>query len=393
MKRKSLYIGVTALICLGLLELGFYFLSFFVDQECYYHLPTFKQFAAYLHGPYANPAYRNLGWGPDKKGYRFAPAGQSMKEPFISLYGDSFTFAMDVADEETWGNVLTQLTGKRVDNYGVGGYGTDQAYLRFLHNDTDHAQVVILNHLSENIVRNINQDRSMIYPVDASYRICLKPRFVIDKNGKLQYLKSPGLTESDYGEYVAHPEKFLTAEGFLPNHGFYTLKRLQFPYLWSVPNIYTSKRVMYAKLRRRLSSWFDVQLAPWYASLYDPKEPSQALQVTREIMVNFVQAARQRGQVPLLLVTPTVEDFRYFRRYHRWIFTPLLDALRLKGYYAYNLGPLLLKKLEPDEKLRDYFCSNVNGGHYSVKGNRILAQVVFEILNREGILGEPRGLN
>ena len=79
--------------------------------------------------------------------------------PCVALYGDSFTWSSEVDHAHAWSNVLSGLLQCRVANYGVGGYGTDQAYLRFLHNEKDVAPIAILNHLSENILRNVNQFR------------------------------------------------------------------------------------------------------------------------------------------------------------------------------------------------------------------------------------------
>ena len=48
----------------------------------------------------------------------------------ILAVGDSYTFGAEVADQETWPSLLQQLTGRRVLNGGVNGYGFDQIVLR-----------------------------------------------------------------------------------------------------------------------------------------------------------------------------------------------------------------------------------------------------------------------
>ncbi len=51
----------------------------------------------------------------------------------IILSGDSFTFGYGVGDEDTWGAGLARRFGHvEVLNMGLGGYGVDQAYLRYL---------------------------------------------------------------------------------------------------------------------------------------------------------------------------------------------------------------------------------------------------------------------
>ena len=48
----------------------------------------------------------------------------------ILAVGDSFTFGAEVADLETWPAQLQKITGRRVLNAGVSGYGFDQIVLR-----------------------------------------------------------------------------------------------------------------------------------------------------------------------------------------------------------------------------------------------------------------------
>src|SRR5262249_61577432 len=100
----------------------------------------------------------------DETGSRIVPAFPDERESCLSIYGDSFTWSAEVDDEHAWGNVLSRRLGCRVANFGVRGYGSDQAYLRFLDNHCDHAPVVLLAHLEENNQLNVNQLCPLIYP-------------------------------------------------------------------------------------------------------------------------------------------------------------------------------------------------------------------------------------
>jgi hypothetical protein len=51
------------------------------------------------------------------------------EDPILAV-GDSYTFGDQVADSDTWPAQLDQLSGKRVVNGGVDGYGVDQTFLR-----------------------------------------------------------------------------------------------------------------------------------------------------------------------------------------------------------------------------------------------------------------------
>jgi len=58
------------------------------------------------------------------------PTGEQTAGPPILAVGDSFTFGDEVNDGQTWPAQLQLLTGRRVLNGGVSGYGFDQIVLR-----------------------------------------------------------------------------------------------------------------------------------------------------------------------------------------------------------------------------------------------------------------------
>jgi hypothetical protein len=377
----TLYLA-TLLVTLALLEGIFYALSRCIPKQLYYTPPTREAFLHYL----TSDIDWEVGWRPpphelSAAGYRLSPAGEGFATPCISLYGDSFTFGSEVAPEAAWGNVLTERLGCRVDNYGVPGYGTDQAYVYFRRQHQqalDKAPVVILSHLSENIVRNITQDYGFIYQAE----LALKPRFVSDGDRPLRLVKMPHIAPQDYDAYVSDMGRFLRADYLLPSKSALSKRRLFFPYTLTVPYVFTYKR-FYASM---LLYAFDVP--PWFAELYDPTHPSHALQITRDILVNFAREAQQYGKRPLIFVLPTARDLVYFRRTGQWSYANLLTMLQLHGSaQALNLGPQLLAKVK-DGNLCDYFCTTrtTESGHYTVQGNRVLAEVVQEVVEKLGIL-------
>ncbi len=381
LKIISFYI-ITFFLVIGLIELGAFITSFYIYPDYYYQPATIKQYENYVVA--AKATQRPLGWGRiDER--RPSPAGQGLANPLASLYGDSFTYGWDVSEDEAWGNLLTKMLHQRVDNYGMPAFGTDQAYLKFCGNKNDAAKIVLLCHLSENICRNINQFRDLIYDDVQRPYILLKPRFTTDGQGYLTLIPTPELTMADYPDFVQHPGKYLAHEFFLPDHGPLTKKTLGFPYLVRVPYAFTYKRAYMRILLRRWQNWFP---PPWYAELYDPGHPSQALPLTRDIMLNFVQEAQDRGKTPLLFVIPTMQDIDYFRTSGHWIYAPLLEGLKARGVQAYNLGPRLLAKVPAGEDLRDYFATNKKprDGHYTAAGNRLLAEVARDILKENGLV-------
>jgi hypothetical protein len=59
----------------------------------------------------------------DKNGLRIAPDSLKQNGPTVMFFGDSFTFGEGVNDEDTLPNAFSIVSGMRVLNFGVGGYG------------------------------------------------------------------------------------------------------------------------------------------------------------------------------------------------------------------------------------------------------------------------------
>lgn len=91
-----------------------------------------------------------LGWtaGPDRKSHDglYYTSAEGIRSPGpgisftaqprkrrIALIGDSYTFSMDVPWEDSWAHHLQLQAGSdtQVLNFGIDGYGIDQAYLRY----------------------------------------------------------------------------------------------------------------------------------------------------------------------------------------------------------------------------------------------------------------------
>jgi len=86
----------------------------------------------------------------------------------INTYGNSFTQCHQVNDGETWQEYLAAHFGEPIRNFGMGGYGTYQAYRRMLREEqSDHgAEYVILYLWGDDHLRSVMRCRhALIYPV------------------------------------------------------------------------------------------------------------------------------------------------------------------------------------------------------------------------------------
>ena len=315
------------------------------------------------------------GWHPlapdqDETGSRPVPSYPDTRVSCLSIYGDSWTWGGN-DNEHTWGNVLSQLLGCRVANYGVGGFGSDQAYLRYLHNEKDRAPVVFLGHLTENILRNVTQLRGLLYPMSPWG---LKPRFVVGERGELVLVPFLTPTEDEYRDLVVHPEKYLAHEFLLPGGPSGTSIR-GFPYTLSILRAFRHFHVI-AELRRE----------PWHAAFYAPDHPSQGLEVTARIMEAFHREALRRGQIPIPAIIATGLDLEYYVRNQRWVYQPLIDRLGELGIEVFDLGPGMMNEMGGPDMCSRFFDDADCGAHPNAAGWAVMARVVKSYLDEKQLV-------
>ena len=315
-----------------------------------------------------------LGWPfPSQRGGDFFDASGARRNPefedpaahpaCVTLFGDSFTQGARVDHRHAWSNLLSSQLGCRVANYGQGGYGTDQAYLRFKQKSGGTARWIVLGHLSENILRNATRCRDLY---TSSMEYALKPRFLLDATGRLRLLPIPELSEQEY-------RRLLGVEGppLILDHEFFNLggaagiALVRFPYVYSAVRSARDYRLR-ASIARR----------PPYAEFYDPNHPAGGLAITAEILRSFAQEVEGAGKRPLIILFATQPDLDWRRKTGLWSYQALLDRLAKQALPVLDLGPRLEAELAGRETA-DFFEQT---GHYNEQGNRFVARVVYEYL-------------
>ncbi len=111
----------------------------------------------------------------------------------IALIGDSFTFGLEVRYEETWGHQLELALGRdyQVLNFGVDGYGADQALLRYRRDVVRwHPDIVILGLISDDMHRTMCVYAFLCFP--GAQIPFWKPRFIVDGDS-LRLLTRPAI--------------------------------------------------------------------------------------------------------------------------------------------------------------------------------------------------------
>jgi hypothetical protein len=364
---------------------GLCFATYLTIRGKYFDVPPDRdRFVSQVRAQYQAPHFdENTGWIPLKQsinadGSRISPDNPE-GVPCLSMYGDSFVFGSEVSDEHSWGNQIAKRLRCRVSNYGVPGYGTDQAYLRFRHNYSDQSPQVILNILPENLTRNVNQNRGFL--VTAAHVGPFKPIFYFDDQEQLRLEPVPRLDADSYDAFVTNPRLLLTRDYFAPGLNRYGKPRIGFPYSFNVLGAITGTR-----LKDSLFSTFLVR-SPWWDEFSDPSHPSRAFAITEAIVDRFVELATKRGKRPIVSFQPLSRDFQTKFETGKWTYSELYAHCQSKGYDCFDAGTAMLAKLGASElqnvqRICWYFCADPKHliGHYNERGNALLAEVTIEHL-------------
>lgn len=308
--------------------------------------------------PYIVPD-AELGWctGPDAKAdgcstnvqaARGGPAGGYTKavpagKVRVVTFGDSFTHCDEVVDADTW---QAQLVGLRPDieaaNFGVPGYGTDQAFLRWRRESRAlDATVSILCIWPENICRNLNLDRFFLVPSGPSSR---KPRFVL-RDGRLESRGQPcvptqGLAASPF---IAADDVWCDA-GETEWHAYYHVRLLRLA------------ASSFSVLRRRSMR----------AAMYSDADP-RANEITLAICRQFAAEARDRGTRPVVLLIPMRDLLAEYPGGERAL--PLVRMLLASGIETWDLSPAFAGATNLD-------ALNPPHRHMTPQGNRVIAETL-----------------
>ncbi|MDH3771474.1 MAG: hypothetical protein OET79_10900, partial [Nitrospirota bacterium] len=330
--RLSLYFVATIISAIGallLFELGsFAALNYYVyprDQYAFYDKPDVDRERYEL---YLRDRHPVLGWPVksvdsklDLAGSRPIPLFPDPGNECVATYGDSFTYGSEVEHDEAWSNVLSQRLGCRVANFGVPGYGTDQALLRFLELPKDPSQLVILGIYPHNVMRNVNQYR---YFLTGDEEFGFKPRFILTDEG-LSRIPMPDLDYRGLMESLSNPEKYYRHEAFIPESEFGPII-MSFPYSRVFLKYVTSERVRFFILGR-----------PGWSGFVSSGHPSGALEVTAGIVKEFSRTATDRDKASLVVTFPSPLSYEAYLNQGEIAYQQLLDMMSAEGVVFVDL--------------------------------------------------------
>lgn len=383
--KMLIFSGVLLLLVLVAVEVfaGVFFtlfqkhFTFFNPQQ---YLATQEQQEQMLHAQLSDDSFFEFGWNTNfSTPYGERPRSVSYDKPLLSAYGDSFTYCDEVEHNETWQTYLSNSLTMDVYNFGVGGYGTDQAYLKYLSvYPKIPTPIVLLGLTTENINRIVNVYRPFYFPRTAGR--ATKPRFMV-KDGELVLLENPVRKKEDVKNLGdLHFIQRIGKYDWWYNRNNYPI--LQFPYTKILFNKRMWLEIFYGRANRKID---DIDPRPW-ADLWETEE---AKELMFKIFDAFVNNAKERGAIPVIMVLPLryQVELKFREHQHESKVTKILEYCESQDYVCFDsITPMAISVGTETE------IDSLYHGHVSAKGNRIIAEAFREFLeeNFSDVIGQFR---
>jgi lysophospholipase L1-like esterase len=257
--------------------------------------------------------------------------GAPILAPILAV-GDSFTFGAEVNDQETWPSLLQQITGRRVLNGGVNGYGFDQIVLRAeALTPLYKPEAIVVAFIADDIRRT---EMRRLWSAD-------KPYFDLD--GQMPVLRNVPVPPR------ADPKTTLT----------FWQRTLGYSFLFDF-------------ILRRLD-----QLHDWFGDHIRVHREGTGERIACLLTGRLAELQRSSGARVLLVAEydPVVWDHPKFAAEQRRVTEGLLACARARGLAAIDSFDALIVQ---DGKPRDLYVL----WHLNAKGNRLVAALIAAELAR-----------
>lgn len=299
----------------------------------------------------------DLGWDTNfSSPFGERPKTRDYGRALMTTFGDSNTYCGEVGPEDTWQEYLSEILQADVYNFGVGGYGTDQAYLKYREKAAAlRPAIVALGLITENMGRVVNSYRPFYNP-ETGIRLP-KPRFELE-HGALVLKQNPILDKADLLK--------LTNEAFLEELG-----RKDFWYRFDRP--FATFTFPYSRCLVSRPLWDRV------LSRGDDRNPRPREELWRQeeystlmfaIFRQFVADVSAAGATPIIVLLPQRSDVRsqLEEERPRYAVGRILDHCEAAGYHCFEAITALADNVKSAGDMDRFFP-----GHISAGGNRIIA--------------------
>lgn len=280
----------------------------------------------------------------------------------LATFGDSFTYGAEVEDGLDWAALLEQ-GGQQVEvmNYGVSGYGPDQAYLRFQRRAPASNAHVATFGLS---VWDLPRMMTSVLPFcNPAADFAVKPRFRYVGPQELELVPSPISSMAQFQKYLDDPQAIIDL-GKTHDH-FYEPAIFDNP-LYGLSQTIRLASVSWVLIKRRLLDP-DRELAGGRnAGVFNTE--GAPYKITLELSRRFSAEAKALGVAPVIILFPDLVDIQRLRSGQPRMAAEWMMACSAMGLDCRDgMGAFEGYQGDPEALFMPH-------GHYSEAGGRLIAE-------------------
>ena len=312
-----------------------------------------------------------------KQGYRGKP---KFKKKGISVFGDSFAFCRYVNDDQTWENHLEEKLKINVQNYGVGNYGLDQSYLKFLrYKKKIKNNIIIFNVVPETIAR-INSYWKHYREFGNIFGF--KP-FYEFKNNKLKLKKI--FLKKNFTEKQIHKNLHKIKKIDIFYQEKFNKNKFQFPYTLTMLknfNLYSNILInlSLAKItgkKKFFNSAVSIILKKNIEESHKMYDNIFYQNKLKSLIYHLNENLKKNNFKMILLISPqlldfTVGNYKSVQKFYEKIGKEVLCVD-------------LYKEIK-NKKLEKYYLKDLYGGHFNQFGNKFVSKVLYKYIKNKNIL-------
>ena len=317
-----------------------------------------------------------------REGYRSLT--KKKKKSLFATFGDSYVFARQVKDNETWQEQMSKNKSYNVLNYGVGNYGFDQGLLRYKNTKLNkNIKFVIIGFVPETICRIQSEWKHFI---EFGNIHGFKPKFTLNKNKLI--LKANSLNKNTkFSQLKKIIKKIQSSDRFYKER--FKSNMFVFPYTYSfLKNFKFNLSVLLYLFVNRMLFFFkntglvnenlfsivvkrNVEEAhKYYTDIYSKK-------LLNKIIINFKNLAKLRQHIPIIIIFPQLMDLKLkkTRKIYQYFYKEMA-----KEIHIIDLTSFVLK-----QDLKKIYTNDKYGGHFSKFGNKVISKIIFSEIKKKYI--------
>lgn len=282
------------------------------------------------------------------------------KSYLATSFGDSFTYGDEVANHETWQAVFENLTGLAVLNMGVGGYGVDQAVLKFEKYAAENPAMFCILGVNSEMYRRVLSYQSRYY--FKSWLYAFKP-ILIQNNQQFELQYPPCKSSECLVELLRAPSQELRE--LLETHDYWYQEEQNKPVRGFPYTISFLKTV--PQFLRRLKENRGLSDAYFMTE--------NSVYLTRYLIKRFDRGCQQLDAKPLVLVLNGPHQLSLIRksgkRWDQW----LIEFLEENDIPFVDTTEIILEKYPAAESFSFLAAPHL---HFNAEGNNLIGTALAD---------------